>query len=56
MCYSLEDRYNTCDHLKRAKNQEQLEMKKQRNNLVEEPMENVRLKGLISHNFSFKCG
>lgn len=56
MCYSIEDLYDTCDHLKLVqKIKSNFKMKKQRKHLVEKPMENVRSKGLISYNLTVKC-
>ena len=54
--YCVEDHYNTCDHLKLVqKIKSNFKMTKQGKKLVEKPMENVRSKGLISHNLTFKC-
>lgn len=38
-----------------AKNRENLYKEEARQNVVEKPMENVRSKGLISHNLTFNC-
>lgn len=52
----IEDQYNICDHLKLVqKIKSNFKKKKQRKNLVEKPMENVRSEGLISHNLTYNC-
>lgn len=55
MCYFIEDKYDTCDHFKLVqKIKSNFKMKKQGKNLVKKTMENVRSKGLISHNLTVK--